>query len=154
MTDLELYDWFTQEWEKQPHGEIIEVPTKNGRLFEALVSCGEHQVLIAFQINHRAKISEKLIVIDPHPKIVVDRILLMEAVVGQGYLLDLAGINRAHKSFDGRLAAGLAELRKIVDGLGTDDLYLKHNIRSWDRTMAGGIPGTVSGGLPSLGKRR
>lgn len=113
-------------------------------------------VLMGLRINPHQKnhVSERLVIVDPQPRDTNNRVLYDGFRVNNGYVIDLARLNDGPQSLEMRVKACRRELKKGLAGLMTSSPEsLTRRMRVWLKNSSSPVR-VVSGGLPSLGKRR
>lgn len=155
MEEVALLGAVKDLWRNSPKDQVHIVEFESGKKAVRLATAINHlQVVLQVVIGERKGLAEWLMAIDPTQRIELDQLRVMAVrTQGDGYFLPMTDMrSKVRAGRDPVQVVGLA-LEGLLNRIRADpDRYAVFVERARDESSAS-IP-TVSGGLPSLGKRR
>lgn len=153
MDEVGLIEYLKAMWEEIPKNVSI-LESRSQRRFRLLFEFRELQINLELQIGPRGGITEIVHALDPSKTVLLDQLIVNSAFTeGDGCFIDRPGLRKSLSNGYDPVRAGLAALDAVRKRIQNNPDFCYTNLM-----MARDEPGrslaTVSGGLPTLGKRR
>lgn len=161
MEPYELVEKFQLEWPRKPKGVPLEAIGRSGASFGLFVEAGELQVHISLQVGTRGGIRETIVVVDPRPRVIADRLVVYStdgAEARRGMFLPLSDLRRqvaqtpAPKRREAAIELCRAAMLDYVNGDLQRNPLRPEGLRVLPSTSQS-ISSVIFSGAPSLGKR-
>lgn len=97
MEPYELVETFQQEWPRKPKGVPLETVGARGASFGLFLQAGDLQVHISLLVGVKGGITETVVVVDPKPRVIADRLVVYSTDggdAGRGMFLPLSDLRR------------------------------------------------------------
>jgi hypothetical protein len=149
----DVYDWVMRSWSKLEKNRVLADPSQKFLYFACEVR--ELRLFVELLIGPRGGLTERIILLDMSKTIAVDRILLNEfSKIPDLHIFETESFSQASMLIKKDRLAGLAACTKCIQR-GLD--WILDNPEHAETFLKGLIPnpcsiGSLSGGLPSLGK--
>jgi len=161
MESYELVEAFAELWDETPKNALQVEELDGITHYLVLLAVAQLRVYVQLSVGVRGGIKEYILVVDPTQEIVADRLVVRcedGGDVGRGALLPLAELrHRVLGTPQGRRKYALEICREAME-----KLVAEHQKRPLDPSTLRDIPSTsesiplfltVTGGMPSLGRR-
>ncbi len=155
MEEIRIVEQFEANWALLPKEKISEECLRSGET--ALWFCaefGQRRFVLTLVVGKKGGVAEEIFIIDPTQKIVADRLQVADRCIHNSHFVDLQGLRELIRK-DKSTAKIICRkhLEDVLGGMQKDVDWITTRLRSEERHTSESIP-SVSGGLPSLGKRR
>jgi len=156
MESYEVVEEFQQSWPFAPKNVLLKFIGKELAAFSTFLAVEDLQVYLALEVGPRGGVNETIIVIDPRPTVVADRLVAISTDGGTiGHLLPLVDVrSKVGRQHKGRRERALEvceqAMREFVEQLNETPLKAV-TLRSLPLSHDNSVK-TIGAGTPSLGR--